>query len=99
LLRVFLFDESVVVFRRSRLRMKGRDSRAHQISVALLINSEPLSLWNSKTGRGREDLTSERAWKVHFWALLRRGWSSSQPEETSVAVKVCTYWPAVACPQ
>jgi hypothetical protein len=35
-----------------RERVKGRRSFLHQISVALLMNSEPLSLWNSKTGSG-----------------------------------------------
>jgi hypothetical protein len=63
----------------------------HQISVALLINSLPLSLWNSKTGRGTAVLMSARALKVQECALLRRERSSIQPEATSVAVKVWTY--------
>jgi hypothetical protein len=79
--------------------VKGRFSFSHQISVALLMNSLPLSLWNSKTGRGTVFLMSERERNVQEWALLKREYRQIQPEATSVAVRERMYWPEVVCPQ
>jgi hypothetical protein len=52
------------------------------------MNSEPLSLSMPVSGKGMVAFMSRRASKTYLWALLRVGRSSTQPEYTSVAVKV-----------
>jgi len=84
---------------RLRLLVKATPSLARHASVAWLMNSEPLSPWNSETGSGTEALTPESSWKTHLWALFSVARGSTQPENTSVAVRVCRYWSLVACPQ
>jgi hypothetical protein len=46
---IFLFDKAGVVFPVVAAAGEGEGCLAHQISAAWLINSEPLSLWNSRS--------------------------------------------------
>lgn len=87
---VFLFDTRQLSFF-PRLQVKRRRFCLHQLSTAVLINSEPLSSRNSKTGKEAAVLTSVRALKIQEWALLRKEWNSIQPEMASAEVKVGTY--------
>jgi len=63
------------------------------------MNSEPLSLSMPESGKGRAALMSSRASKTHLWALLRVGRSLTQPEYTSVAVRVRQNSPESDAPQ
>jgi hypothetical protein len=56
-------------------REKGMGQRGLgcQPATRWLMNSLPLSLWNSLRGKGRVEWMSLRAEKVQRWALLRRG--------------------------
>ena len=97
--KVFLFDETVVVFLVGPVRVKEIRRESHQDRRVRLINSEPLSLSMPRRGKGRLDWMSGRASMTHFWALLRRGRSSTHPEATSVASKVRQNSPASRSPQ
>jgi hypothetical protein len=64
-----------------------------------LIDSPPLSLWNSRRGKGRFAWMSLRAVKARRGALLRREQRRIQPEATAVAVRVRIYRLEVTFPQ
>jgi hypothetical protein len=68
------------------VKAMGEESR--QERREWLINSEPLSLSMPNRGKGRPVWMLGRVCKIHYWALLGRGRSSTRPEATSVASRV-----------
>jgi hypothetical protein len=95
---IFLFHETVIVFPVVPAGGEGEEcigvpDFGGMIDKFRAIVARKLCFrWNSKTGRGTVILMSGRALKVQGWAVLRRERSSTQPEETSVAVNLWTYW-------
>ena len=96
---VFLLDETVVVLFVVTAAGEGEGFLFTPYFGGVIDKFRAIITVDSKTGKGTVFLISERALNVQEWALLRRERSSVQPEATSVAVKVWTYWPVVACPQ
>ena len=90
---------SFFLWSRERVKGTGQAGLRSQSVMTRLINSPPLSLWNSLSGKGRPEWMSLRAVKVQRRALLRRENREIQPEATSVAVRVRIYRPEAVCPQ
>jgi hypothetical protein len=79
---IFLFDEAVIVFLAGSGPgegdavgiTSGQEGMVDELRAVIAVSMP-------RRGKGR-------AWMTHFWALLRRGRSSTQPEATSVASRV-----------